>query len=90
MVPLHTLWCIKIQRGTSREHQLSISYRMAAERILVAQETTEGLQPNIPVDNGQQFPPVWIYDRFKSYWWWLFVVVGTTSFVTAAVITIAW
>ena len=39
MVPLHTLWCIKIHRGEYREQRLCDRYRAEAERILGEQES---------------------------------------------------
>jgi hypothetical protein len=84
MVPLHALWCIKIQRGEYREQQRADRYRIAAERILAGQGGAPGEEEPKPLPQ-QRF-----FDRFKSYWWWLFITVGMTSFVAAAVVTIAW
>jgi hypothetical protein len=84
MVPLHALWCIKIHRGEYREQGLCDRYRADAERILGEQ----GREPNKVTP--EPLPQQWIFDLFKSYWWWLFLAVSMTSFVTAAVVIIAW
>ena len=67
MVPLHALWCIKIQIPEFRARHLSVCYRRAAERILIEQEKGEGWRPNLLIDDDKNLPlepPRWIQEGF--------------------------